>query len=102
MRDFTPTDLEAALAFDRGVTDPTARAVLDYLIEHPDERLNGATLAEALALPDNKLVARSTYLMGQIAGGLDRKRPWQEAQQGYLMPGPIAELFRTARATVSS
>jgi hypothetical protein len=101
MRDFAPDDLEAALAFDRGVTDPTARAVLDYLIDHPDERLNGATIAKALALPDNRLVARSTYLMGQMAASLDRNRPWGEAQQGYLMTAPIAELFRTARGTAT-
>jgi hypothetical protein len=97
MRDFAPNDLEAAIAFDRGVTDPAARAIHDYLIAHPDERVDGPTLARTLGLPDNRLVARATYQMGQVAAAEGRKRPWSEAQLGYLMPAPIAELLTRAR-----
>ena len=97
MRDFEPGDQQAAVGFYGAVQDPHARAILDYLIDHPDERVDGPTLARTLGLPDNRLVARSTYQMGLIASARDRTRPWGEAQLGYLMPGPIAELFRRAR-----
>jgi hypothetical protein len=102
MRDFAPDDRDAVIAFDRAVTDPTARAVLDYLIAHPDQRFNGAALVKALNLSEHKAVARATYAMGQIAAGLDRSRPWGEAQMGYQMAGPIAALFLEARGSVRS
>jgi hypothetical protein len=102
MREFAPDDLEAAVAFDHGVTDPTARAILDYLIAHPDERFDGAALVRALGLTEHKSVARATYAMGQVAAGLERKRPWGEAQMGYLMPGPMAQLFRASRGAKDS
>jgi hypothetical protein len=97
MRDFAPDDHKAAAAFYGSVLDPTARAVLDHLIDHPDERFDGAALVRALGLPEHRAVARATYTMGQIAAGIDRKRPWGEAQMGYLMPASIAELFRQVR-----
>ena len=102
MRDFEPDDHRAAAAFYRSVLDPTARAILDHLIDHPDQRFDGAALARALDLAEHRAVARATYEMGQLAAGLGRNRPWQEAQLGYLMPGPIAELFRQVRTSVRS
>ena len=97
MREFQPEDHHTAAAFYRAITDSTAKAVLDYLIDHPEERINGATLVRALGLPEHRAVARATYARGQTAAAQCRKRPWTEAQQGYLMPAPIAELFRKAR-----
>ena len=97
MDEFGPNDGEAAAALYRSVTDPTAKAILDYLIDHPDERVNGAALVRALGLPEHRVVARAAYSMGQTAAALVPTRPWTEAQQGYLMPAPVAELFRRAR-----
>ena len=102
MRDFEPDDHTAAADFYRSVLDPTARAILDHLIDHPDQRFDGAALVRALGLPEHRAVVRATYLMGQLAAGLGRNRPWQEAQPGYLMPGPIAELFERVRTTARS
>lgn len=97
MRDFDDIDRESAAQFYDAVTEPTAKAILDYLIDHPDERLDGAAIVRALGLPEHRAVARATYAMGQIAAAQDNHRPWGEAQQGYLMPAPVADLFRQVR-----
>ena len=98
MREFEPGDREAAATFYRAVTDPTAKAILDYLIDHPDERVDGAALVRAFGLPEHRAVARAAYLMGRIASAEGRNRPWSEAQLGYQMSAPVAELFRQARS----
>ena len=41
---------EQAVAFYHQVSDPTARAILDFLIDHPDERFEGADLGTKLKL----------------------------------------------------
>ena len=86
-----------AHAFYERVNDPTAKAILDCLIDHPDERFEGADLIAQLGLPEHRDVARSTYRMGQVAADLDLHRPWTEGQRGYLMPGEQAELLHQAR-----
>lgn len=92
--------VETATAFYRDVTDPTAMAILDFLIDHPDERVNGRAIVEHLGLARHSDVARSTYLMGQIAADHGAGRPWTEGQLGYLMPGERAEILRQARDQV--
>lgn len=90
-------DIDAAGSLYNQVTDPTARRILDFLIDHPDERFDGATIVEHLGIGEHRDVARSTYLIGQIATNLGLKRPWTESQHGYLLPGQAAELLRKAR-----
>ena len=97
MQAFDPDDIETARAFYLAITNPRHRAVLDFLIDHPDERFDEATLAERLGLPEHRDVARATYAMGEIAASLGRKRPWTEGQLGYLMPAAQATLLRRAR-----
>lgn len=89
--------VETATAFYRDVTDPTARSILDFLIDHPEERFNGRSIVEHLGLERHSDVARSTYLMGQIAAEHGIGRPWTEGQLGYLMPEQQAEALRQAR-----
>lgn len=97
MEQFGAADLDLAARFYRAVADPRSRAVLDFLIDHPDERFEGGTIAEALALPEHRDVARATFAYGEVARELGRARPWQEAQLGYLMPAGQAALLREAR-----
>ena len=97
MEDFGPNDVELATALYRAVEEPGARAVIDFLIDHPDERFEGAAIAAALGLPQHRDVARATYAYGEAARALGRRRPWSEAQLGYLMPAVQAALFRQSR-----
>ena len=95
-------DVDTARSLYDQVTDPTARTLLDFLIDHPDERFEGATIVDSLGLREHRDVARSTYFIGQIATNLGLKRPWTESQHGYLLPGPAAELLREARTPAGS
>ena len=97
MQDFAPSDLDVAVAYYRSVADPTAKALLDFLIDHPDERFDGAALVRHLGLGEHRAVARATSRLGTLAAALDRRRPWTEAQLGYLMPAVQADLLRRAR-----
>jgi DNA-binding transcriptional ArsR family regulator len=97
MEPFGATDLALAKRFYEAIDDPTARAVLDFLIDHPDERIEGYTIADTVGLPRHRDVARATYTYGEIARSLGKSRPWQEAQMGYLMPAEQAALLRQAR-----
>ena len=97
MRDFGPDDLDVAIAFYRGIVDPRARTVLDFLIDHPGERFDGAAIAEHLGFERHRDVARSTYVLGEAAAALGRRRPWKEAQLGYSMAPEQAALFVRAR-----
>jgi hypothetical protein len=97
VEEFGDADLDLATSFYRAVDDVGSRAVLDFLIDHPDERFEGAAIAEALGLPRHRDVARATYAYGEVARTMGRARPWQEAQLGYLMPASKAALLRQAR-----
>jgi Family of unknown function (DUF6416) len=98
MQSFDPNDLDRATRLYAAVTDANARAVFDWLIDHPDQRAEGPAIASSLGFSDNKLVARGTYAIGLAAAAEDRARPWHEAQMGYLMTGEQAHLFRQARS----
>lgn len=93
---------EQAVAFYRRVTDPTAKSILDFLIDHPEERHEGADLVQQLGLAEHRDVARSTYLMGQIASDQGLDRPWTEGQRGYLLPEEHATLLREARGRAAA
>lgn len=96
-----PDDHAGALAFYRAVEDPAARAVLDFLIDHPGQRHDGAAIARSLGLPRNTDVARATYAMGEIAAALGHGRPWTEAQLGYAMEEEQAARLRAARSAAA-
>jgi hypothetical protein len=100
MKSFGPDELDQATRLYAAVTDANARAVFDWLIDHPDQRTEGPAIAAALGFSDNKLVARGTYAIGLAAAAEDRTRPWHEAQMGYLMPGDQAALFAAARGSL--
>jgi hypothetical protein len=84
--------------FYRSIDDPAARAVLDFLIDHPDRRYDGAAIIEHLGLAEHRDVARSTYLIGRLAAAAGLPRPWTVGQLGYFMSGERAAVLRQARA----
>jgi hypothetical protein len=75
----------------------TPRRLLDFLVDHPDERFDGAALRERLGLERHDEVARG---FAAIAAVLERHgiaRPWTEAQAGYLLPASLAAVLARAR-----
>jgi hypothetical protein len=81
-----------------GVREGLPRQMLDYLIDHPDERLDGAALMQRLGLARHDEVART---LAAIAADLARAGiapPWNEAQAGYLLPAREAALLARARS----
>jgi len=102
MEPFGTADLDLATRFYRSIDDSTSRAVLDFLIDHPDEQHEGYAIADTLGLPRHQDVARATYTYGEVARSLGKSRPWQEAQMGYLMPAEEATLLRQAREQAAS
>ncbi len=97
MQDFGPDDLDTATAFYRTISDPSAKAVLDFLIDHPGDLFDGDAIVTQLGLAQHRDVARATFALGEAAAALGRERPWTEGQRGYAMPVERAELFRRAR-----
>ena len=97
MQDFAQDDLDLAVAFYQSIGDPTARAVLDFLVDHAEQRFDGAAIVRHLGLDRHRDVARATFRLGALAASLQRARPWTESQLGYLMPCAQAELLRRAR-----
>jgi hypothetical protein len=95
-----PGEVAVAASLYEAIESPEAQAVFDWLIDHPDERIEGWDLADRLDFEDHKFVGLSMYEIGRRAADLDRSRPWLEAQLGYLMPIDQAALFRSAREKV--
>jgi hypothetical protein len=82
-----------------GLVDPgQPRQMLDYLIDHPDTRVDSSALQTALDFPNHKDVALAAYSIGETAAALGLKRPWTEGQLGYQMPAATAALLSQARA----
>jgi hypothetical protein len=99
MEEFVASEVDLAATFYGSVDDPNARSLLDFMIDHPDQRFDGATLASRLGWARNRDVGRATFELGKRAAALGRKRPWREAQLGYLMEAAQADLLRRARDT---
>ncbi len=94
----TPTDLTLATQL-YGLVDPgQPRQLLDYLIDHPDTKMNAEALQAALQFPRHKDVALAAYSIGESAAALGLARPWTEGQTGYVMNAETATLLAQARA----
>ena len=97
MQAFDPGDLTTATQFYDSITDANARRLFDYLIDHPGEQRTAGELQRELGFAAHGDVARSTFLLGNLAAALGRSRPWGEGQMGYRMPAEMAALFQEAR-----
>lgn len=82
-----------------GLVEPgQPRELLDFLIDHPDQRFDSETLQTALQFPRHKDVALAAWSVGESAAALGLARPWTEGQLGYLMTADTATLMARARA----
>ncbi len=96
--DATTADVQHVYAtFYREVTDPNARAMLDFLIDHPGERFEAREIMTALGFERHRDVALAAYAVGEVATKHGLTRPWLEAQLGYTMSPEMAERLRRAR-----
>jgi len=94
MRDPTPAE---TTAFYHDVTDMNARAMLDFLIDHPGQRFEARQIMEALGFAQHRDVGLAAYAVGEVANKHGQQRPWLEAQLGYTMSPEMAETLRRAR-----
>ena len=94
MRDPTPAE---TTAFYRDVTDTNARAMLDFLIDHPGQRFEARQIMEALGFAQHRDVGLAAYTVGEVATRHGQNRPWLEAQLGYTMSPDVAGELRQAR-----
>lgn len=99
-RDVCAGDI-ASLASIIGSLDGRKRDLLDWLIDHPEERFDGAALQTQLGFERHRDVTLALAAIGESFAGAGFKRPWNEAQRGYLMPAENARLLRAARGDVN-
>lgn len=79
----------------RAVADGTPRRLLDFLVDHPDERFDATALRDHLSLERHDEIARGFSAVGEAFARYGIARPWNEAQAGYLLPAsPAAALAR--------
>jgi hypothetical protein len=93
----TSADGTALAAVYRETTDQSARALLDFLIDHPDQRFEARQIMESLDFAQHRDVALAAYAVGEVADRHGLKRPWLEAQLGYTMSADVAAALREAR-----
>jgi F420-dependent oxidoreductase-like protein len=79
------------------VRDGTPRRLLDFLIDHPDERFDGAALMRQLELGRHDEVARGFAALAEDLAEHGLARPWNEAQAGYLLAAQHAAVLARGR-----
>jgi F420-dependent oxidoreductase-like protein len=95
--DLTAVDEAEVVRAYAAVRDGTPRRLLDFLIDHPDERFDGAALMQRLNLERHDEVARGFAALAMDLAGHALARPWNEAQAGYLLPPQQAGVLSRAR-----
>ena len=93
----TSADPPTLAAVYRDITDANARAMLDFLIDHPGERFEARQIMEALGFAEHRDVGLAAYAVGEVANRHGQRRPWLEAQLGYTMSPEMAAQLRRAR-----
>jgi F420-dependent oxidoreductase-like protein len=100
--DLTAVDEANVARAYAAVRDETPRRLLDFLIDHPDERFDGAALTRQLMLSRHDEVARGFAALAADLAEHGLARPWNEAQAGYLLPPRQAAVLARARDDVGS
>ncbi len=93
----TSADQAQLAAFYRDITDQNAKAMLDFLIDHPGERFEARQIMEKFGFAQHRDVGLAAYAVGEVAGKHGQPRPWLEAQLGYTMSPEIAGMLRQVR-----
>ncbi len=97
LRALGPGDDALAAGVLAGIQDDLARLLLATFIAHPDERMDGRTLMAHLGVERHDEVTRAVATLAAELARQGLARPWNEAQQGYMLPGERAALFAGAR-----
>ncbi|HUG16744.1 MAG TPA: hypothetical protein VMM78_17190 [Thermomicrobiales bacterium] len=87
---------EAAIAFYDDLTDPNARAMVDFLRDRAGQRFEAREIMTALGFARHSDVARAAFAVGEAARQHGLTRPWNEAQLGYMMAPETADLLERA------
>jgi alkanesulfonate monooxygenase SsuD/methylene tetrahydromethanopterin reductase-like flavin-dependent oxidoreductase (luciferase family) len=85
---------EAAI---RSITDPGARRVLECLIAHADERLDGQAIMRLTGIERHADVTRAFVRLADAFAAQGIARPWSEGQRGWLVTAETAELLARSR-----
>src|SRR5918995_1628720 len=96
-QDLTAVDEADVLRAYAAVRDGTPRRLLNFLIDHADERFDGAALMRQLKLSRHEEVARGFTALAADLAEHGLARPWNEAQAGYLLPAQQAAVLAGAR-----
>ena len=80
----------------RAVADGTPRRLLDFLVDHPDERFDAAALRVHLGLDQHAEVARGFAAIGEALACHGIARPWNEEKAGYLLTASSAAALARA------
>jgi hypothetical protein len=88
--DITAIDEATIAEAYAAVREGAPRRLLDFLIDHPDERFDAAALREQLALERHDNVARGFAMLAADLATQGIARFWNEAQAGYLLPAQQA------------
>lgn len=99
LRNLGPGDEALATRAYAAVRNEMARRLLDTLIDHPDERMDGQILIRHLGTERHDEVTRAVATLAAELAEQGLARPWNEAQQGFLLTGERAALFRGARVS---
>lgn len=97
--DLATIDAAALASAYAAVRDGLPRRLLDYLINHPDERFDGTALVTRLGLARHDEVARGFAALAADLETCGLARPWNEAQTGYLLSADRAAALSRARGT---
>jgi F420-dependent oxidoreductase-like protein len=95
--DLTTIDDAAVARASAAVRDGTPRQLLAFLIDHPDERYDAATLTQRLDLQRHDEVARGFAALATDLAARGIGRCWSEGQSGYLLAAPQAAVLAKAR-----
>jgi F420-dependent oxidoreductase-like protein len=97
LRPLEESDLTQAARACAEIGDPASRRLLDFLIAHPDTRVDGAALIEPLGLQRHVEVTLAAAALAAALAKRGFARPWNESQLGYLLPARNAALLARAR-----
>jgi F420-dependent oxidoreductase-like protein len=92
----TVAEADVARAY-AAIRDGTPRRLLDFLIDHPDERFASAALMQRLDLERHDEVARGFAALAADLAEHGLVRPWNEAQAGYMLSATHAAVLARGR-----
>ena len=96
LRDIEAADRDAIRGAYTAV-DSGARQVVDVLIDHPDERFDGAAIMARAGIEGHREVTQALVSFATALAEHGLARPWNEAQNGWLLSSENADLLGQAR-----